>query len=45
MSGLDCGIRERAGHYAASLPKLSKDLETLAARVDQYLERMGPSWV
>ena len=37
-------IRELAERYATPLPKLSEEVETLAARVDEHLKKMGASW-
>jgi type I restriction enzyme M protein len=37
-------IRELAERYVMPLPKLSKEVETLAARVDEHLKKMGASW-
>jgi type I restriction enzyme M protein len=37
-------IRELAERYATPLPKLVNEVETLAARVDKHLKRMGASW-
>jgi type I restriction enzyme M protein len=37
-------VRELAERYAATLPKLSAELLTLAARVDEHLTRMGAKW-
>ena len=37
-------IRQLAGRYAAPLPQLSTEVETLAARVDQHLAKMGAVW-
>ena len=34
-------IRELAERYATPLPKLIDEVETLAARVDEHLKRMG----
>ncbi len=34
-------IREPAERYAAPLPRPVNDAQTLAARVDQHLKRMG----
>jgi type I restriction enzyme M protein len=34
-------IRQLADRYAAPLPQLTKKLETLAARVDEHLKKMG----
>jgi type I restriction enzyme M protein len=34
-------IRELAERYATPLPKLTAEVETLAARVEQHLRRMG----
>jgi type I restriction enzyme M protein len=37
-------IRELAERYATPLPKLSEEAETLSARVDQHLKKMGVVW-
>ena len=37
-------IREVAERYATPLPKLTEEVETLAARVDEHLKKMGASW-
>ena len=37
-------IRKLAERYAAPLPKLTEDLEALAARVEQHLKKMGAAW-
>ena len=37
-------IRELAERYATPLPKLTDDVETLAARVDEHLKTMGAVW-
>jgi type I restriction enzyme M protein len=37
-------IRELAERYATPLPKLTDEVETLAARVDEHLTKMGASW-
>ncbi len=37
-------IRELAERYATPLPKLTEEVETLAARVDEHLKKMGASW-
>jgi type I restriction enzyme M protein len=37
-------IRELAERYSAPLPKLTKEVETLAARVEDHLKAMGASW-
>jgi len=37
-------IRELAERYAAPLPKLTETVETLAARVEEHLRKMGASW-
>ena len=37
-------IRELAERYATPLPKLTEEVETLAARVDEHLKRMGAVW-
>jgi type I restriction enzyme M protein len=33
-----------AERYATPLPKLTDELETLAARVEGHLKKMGASW-
>ena len=37
-------IRQLAERYATPLPKLTKELESLAARVDEHLKKMGAVW-
>ena len=37
-------IRELAERYATPLPQLTDEVATLAARVDEHLERMGAAW-
>jgi len=37
-------IRELAERYATPLPKLTSEVETLAARVDEHLKKMGAVW-
>jgi type I restriction enzyme M protein len=37
-------IRELADRYATPLPKLAVELETLAARVEEHLKKMGAVW-
>ena len=37
-------IRQLAERYATPLPRLAAEVETLAARVDEHLKRMGFSW-
>jgi type I restriction enzyme M protein len=37
-------IRQLAERYAAPLPKLTEEVKTLAARVDEHLKKMGASW-
>jgi type I restriction enzyme M protein len=37
-------IRELAERYATPLPKLTEEVTTLAARVDEHLKKMGASW-
>ena len=37
-------IRQLAERYATPLPKLIEDVETLAARVDEHLRKMGARW-
>jgi type I restriction enzyme M protein len=37
-------IRELAERYATPLPRLTDEVETLAARVDEHLKKMGASW-
>nr|HMQ22609.1 hypothetical protein [Planctomycetota bacterium] len=41
---LTARIRELADRYATPLPKLSEEVETLSARVDEHLKKMGASW-
>ncbi|MCA9642922.1 MAG: hypothetical protein KC492_19630, partial [Myxococcales bacterium] len=37
-------LRELAERYATPLPQLAEEVETLAARVEEHLKRMGASW-
>ena len=37
-------IKELAERYAAPLPQLTEDVETLIAKVDAHLGRMGFAW-
>ena len=37
-------IRQLAERYAAPLPQLVEEVETLAARVEEHLKKMGASW-
>jgi len=37
-------IRQLTERYASPLPRLNKDVETLAARVDEHLKKMGAQW-
>jgi type I restriction enzyme M protein len=37
-------IRQLAERYATPLPRLTEEVATLAARVDEYLEKMGAVW-
>ncbi len=37
-------IRELAERYATPLPKLADEVESLAARVEEHLKKMGASW-
>ncbi|MDD2742942.1 MAG: hypothetical protein PHV02_11750, partial [Rhodocyclaceae bacterium] len=37
-------IRQLAERYATSLPRLAEEVETLAARVDEHLKKMGFVW-
>lgn len=37
-------IRELAERYATPLPKLSEEIKTLTAKVDEHLKKMGVSW-
>jgi type I restriction enzyme M protein len=37
-------IRQLAERYATPLPKLAGEVETLAARVDEHLKKMGFVW-
>ena len=37
-------IRQLAERYATPLPRLAKEVETLAARVDEHLKKMGFIW-
>ena len=37
-------IRQLAERYAAPLPKLTEEVEALAARVEDHLKMMGAVW-
>ena len=37
-------IRQLADRYATPLPLLTKEVETIAARVDEHLQKMGAVW-
>jgi type I restriction enzyme M protein len=37
-------IRQLAERYATPLPRLTEELEALAGRVEEHLERMGAMW-
>ena len=37
-------VRELAERYATPLPKLTEDVDALAARVEAHLKSMGASW-
>ena len=37
-------IRQLAERYATPLPQLTEEVETLAARVDEHLKKMGAVW-
>ena len=37
-------IRQLAERYATPLPKLTDEVETLAARVEDHLKMMGAAW-
>ncbi len=37
-------IRELAERYATPLPKIAEEVETLSARVDVHLKKMGAVW-
>jgi len=37
-------IRQLAERYATPLPKLTREVESLAARVDEHLKKMGAVW-
>jgi len=37
-------IRQLAERYATPLPKLTEEEETLAARVEEHLRKMGAVW-
>jgi type I restriction enzyme M protein len=37
-------IRQLAERYAAPLPQITTEVETLAARVDEHLKKMGSVW-
>jgi type I restriction enzyme M protein len=36
--------RELAERYATPLPKLAEEMESLSARVDEHLKKMGAVW-
>ena len=37
-------IKQLAERYATPLPRLTEEVETLAARVDEHLKKMGLVW-
>jgi type I restriction enzyme M protein len=37
-------VKELAERYAAPLPEIVAEVDTLSARVDAHLERMGFTW-
>jgi len=37
-------VSPNAERYAVPLPKLTDDVATLAARVDEHLKKMGAVW-
>jgi type I restriction enzyme M protein len=37
-------IRQLADRYATPLPEVTKEVETLAARVEEHLNKMGTVW-
>jgi len=37
-------IKQLAERYARPLPKLTQEVESLAARVDEHLKKMGAVW-
>ena len=37
-------LRELAERYATPLPALAAEVETLSARVEEHLRRMGVAW-
>ena len=37
-------VRELAERYAMPLPVLAAEVETLSARVEEHLRRMGVAW-
>ena len=37
-------IRQLAERYDTPLPKLTDEVETLSARVDEHLKKMGAVW-
>jgi len=37
-------IKQLAERYATPLPELTDEVETLAARVDEHLKKMGFVW-
>ena len=42
--GLTGRIRQLAERYAAPLPEITAEVETLAARADEHLKKMGAVW-
>ena len=40
----DCRICQLAERYATPLPKLTQELATLSARVEEHLKKMGAVW-
>ena len=40
----DNRIRELVERYATPLPNLTEEVETLAARVEEHLTKMGAIW-
>lgn len=41
---LTARVKELADRYATPLPQLTKEVQTLAARVDEHLKKMGVVW-
>ena len=37
-------IRQLAERYTSPMPKLTEEVDTLSARVDEHLKKMGAVW-